>query len=145
MLIGIIGESCTGKSTAAEKIAHLLNAESFTGKDYLRLAKNESIAENLFVKKLEAAVTGDNTVYVIAEKEHLALLPEGAVRILMTADLTLIEERFAKRMRGTLPPPVKAMLEKKHGIFDHERCDYRIHNGENLDAVCADILVRIKH
>ena len=145
MLIGIIGESCTGKSTAAEKIAHLRNTEIFTGKDYLRLAKNESIAEKLFVKKLEAAVTGNNTVYVIAEKEHLALLPEGAVRILMTADLDLIEERFAKRMRGTLPPPVKAMLEKKHGIFDNVKCDYRIHNGENLDAVCADILRRIEH
>lgn len=144
MLIGIIGESCTGKSTAAENIARLLNAQVYTGKDYLRLAKNETVAQKLFVKKLEAAVADEHTVYVIAEREHLALLPEGAVRILMTADLALIEERFAMRMRGTLPPPLKAMLEKKHGIFDNEKCDHHIHNSKNLDAVCAAIVEMAK-
>jgi len=145
MLIGIIGESCTGKSTAAEKLAKALSAAVYTGKDYLRLAKNEAIAKKLFVKQLENAVSGEDLIYVIAETEHLELIPEGAIRVLMTADLNIIEKRFADRMRGTLPPPVKAMLEKKHGIFDNEKCDYRIHNGENLDAVCADILARIKH
>lgn len=137
MLIGIIGESCTGKSTLAEKLKTQLNAEVYTGKDYLRLAKNETIAQKLFVKRLEAAINGESILYVIAEKEHLALLPEGAVRILMTADLELIEERFAQRMRGVLPSPVKTMLERKHGLFDKERYDYHIHNGENADAVCA--------
>ena len=137
MLIGIIGESCTGKSTLAEKLKVQLNAEVFTGKDYLRLAKNEAIAQKLFTKKLDEAKTGENIVYVISEKEHLALMPEGAVRILMTADLDLILERFAQRMHGTLPPPVKLMLEKKHGIFDVISYDYHIHNGENADAVCA--------
>ena len=137
MLIGIIGESCTGKSTLAEKLKAQLGAEVYTGKDYLRLAKNEAIAQKLFVKRLEAAVSGESIIYVIAEKEHLALLPEGSVRILMTADLELIEERFAQRMRGVLPQPVKTMLERKHGLFDNERYDYHIHNGENADAVCA--------
>ena len=137
MLIGIIGESCTGKSTLAEKLKVQLNAEVFTGKDYLRLAKNEAIAQKLFTKKLDEAKTGENIIYVISEKEHLALMPEGAVRILMTADLDLILERFAQRMHGTLPPPVKLMLEKKHGIFDVISYDYHIHNGENADAVCA--------
>ena len=137
MLIGIIGESCTGKSTLAEKLKVQLNAEVFTGKDYLRLAKNEAIAQKLFTMKLDAAKTGENIIYVISEKEHLALMPEGAVRILMTADLDLILERFAQRMHGTLPPPVKLMLEKKHGIFDVISYDYHIHNGENADTVCA--------
>ena len=137
MLIGIIGESCTGKSTLAEKLKVQLNAEVFTGKDYLRLAKNEAIAQKLFTKKLDEAKTGENIVYVISEKEHLALLPEGAVRILMTADLDLILERFAQRMHGTLPPPVKMMLEKKHGIFDAVTSDYQICNGNGLDEVCA--------
>ena len=135
MLIAVIGESCVGKSTMAEK----LGAEVYTGKDYLRLAKNEAIAKELFRKKLEAAVEGEDLVYVIAEKEHLQLLPEGAVRVLMTANLNLILDRFAVRMRGTLPPPVKQMLEKKHGIFDNIRCDYHIHNCENVDAVCEAI------
>lgn len=143
MLIGIFGESCTGKTTAAEKLGKLLNAEVFTGKDYLRLAKNEIIAQKQFCKRLEVAVSGENMVYVIAEREHLKLLPAGAVRILMTADLPVIEERFAKRMHGTLPPPVKTMLEKKHGIFDQEDHNYHIHNGENLDVVCASIAEKV--
>ena len=29
-----------------------------------------------------------------------------------------ILDRFAQRMRGTLPPPVKSMLEKKHSIIN---------------------------
>ena len=145
MVIAIFGESCVGKSTLAADLKAKLNAEVFTGKDYLRLAKNEAIAKELFRKKLADAIAGDPIVYVIAEREHLALIPEGAVRVLMTADLEQILERFSVRMHGNLPAPVKTMLEKKHGIFDNVKCDYRIHNGENLDAVCADILRRIEH
>ena len=141
MLIGIIGESCVGKSTLADQLKVRLDCQIFTGKDYLRLAKNEAIAKKLFEKKLREAVDGEHILYVISEREHLELLPEGAVRILMTADLPLIEERFALRMRGTLPPPVKTMLERKHGCFDSIACDFRIHNGEEtpqvLDAVCG--------
>ena len=48
MVIGIFGESCTGKSTLAEKIATSFHCEVFTGKDYLRLAKNENIAKVMF-------------------------------------------------------------------------------------------------
>lgn len=136
MLIAIIGESCVGKSTLAEQLKKCLNAQIYTGKDYLRLAKNEAIAKKLFEKKLAEAVTGDNILYVISEREHLALLPHGAVRVLMTADLEVILERFAARMRGTLPPPVKQMLEKKHGMFDSIPHEYRIHNGEGTEAVC---------
>lgn len=139
MVIGIIGESCVGKSTLADALKEKLCAEVITGKDYLRLAKNEAIAKKLFQKKLEEALDGDHIVYVISEREHLALLPDGAVRVLMTADLELILERFAQRMRGNLPAPVKAMLEKKHGIFDAERRDYHIHNNENTDTVCGAI------
>ena len=118
MVIALFGESCTGKSTLAEMIAGQIQTEIFTGKDYLRLAKNENIAKTLFQKKLQSALTGAHILYVIAEPEHLALVPEGAVRILVTADLDQIKSRFAQRMRGTLPVPVAAMLEKKHGCFD---------------------------
>ena len=135
MVIGIIGESCTGKSTLADQLKERLSAEVITGKDYLRLAKNEAVAKKLFQKKLADALTGCHIVYVISEKEHLALLPDGALRVLMTADLELIQERFAVRMRGNLPAPVKTMLEKKHGIFDAQPCDWHIHNNENTAAV----------
>ena len=142
MVIGIFGESCTGKSTLAEKIATSFPCEVFTGKDYLRLAKNENIAKLMFQKKLSAAVSCANIIYVISEKEHLSLLPEGALRILITADLELIKSRFAKRMRGNLPAPVAAMLEKKHGCFDAEPHDIHVLSGEtDLDAVVAQIIV----
>ncbi|MDD7771228.1 MAG: hypothetical protein PT958_00460 [Firmicutes bacterium] len=100
MVIGIIGESCTGKSTLADKLKSLLGAEVYTGKDYLRLAKNEAIAKKLFQKKLDDAVSGAHIVYVISEKEHLPLLPDGAFRVLVTADLDVFKERFAQRSMG---------------------------------------------
>ena len=141
MVIGIFGESCTGKSTLADKIAVNFPCEVFTGKDYLRLAKNENIAKAMFRKKLNAAVTGENIVYVISEMEHLPLLPVGAFRILVTADLELIKSRFAQRMRGNLPTPVANMLENKHGCFDAEPCDIHVISGEtDLELVVSQIL-----
>lgn len=140
MLIGIIGESCTGKSTLAEKLKEYIGGEIYTGKDYLRLAKNEGIAQKLFQKKLQAAVEGENIIYVISEQEHLTLLPEKAVRILVTADIEQIKERFAQRMHGNLPAPVAAMLERKHGCFDNTEHDIHVISGEtDLETVCAKI------
>ena len=130
MVIAIFGESCTGKSTLADKLSSAINAEVFTGKDYLRMAKNESIAKVMFQKKLAAAVDGEHVVYVISETEHLTLLPEGALRILVTADIELIKFRFAQRMHGSLPAPVAAMLEKKHGCFDSVPHDLHVVSGE---------------
>ena len=141
MLIAIFGESCTGKSTLANALAAKHSAAVYTGKDYLRLAKNENIAKVLFQKKLTAAVTGENIIYVISEKEHLPLLPDGALRVLVTADLEQIKSRFAERMRGNLPAPVAAMLEKKHGSFDAEPHDIHVVSGEtDLDTVVTQII-----
>ena len=135
MVIGIIGESCVGKSTLASMLKVELGAQVMTGKDYLRFAKNEAVARQLFEKKLHDALTGDHIVYVISEREHLDLLPMGSVRVLMTADLPLILERFAVRMRGNLPEPIRKMLEKKHGLFDREACDFHIHNNTGFESV----------
>ena len=133
MLIGIIGENCSGKSTLAEAIKDALGAEVMTGKDYLRMAKSESEAVSMFQEKLRNAVSGSNLIYVISEPEHAALLPEGAVRILVSADLDTIKQRFQKRMRGNLPAPVAQMLERKHGMFDDGVYDYR-YDGVSGDA-----------
>ncbi len=140
MLIGIIGENCSGKSTLANSIKTEIGAEVITGKDYLRMAKTESEAVALFKERLRKAVSGDNIVYVISEPEHMKLLPDGAVRILVNADIDTIKERFKVRMHGNLPAPVAQMLEKKHGIFDGGTYDYRF-DGENGDAVslCAEL------
>ena len=144
MVIGIFGESCTGKSTLAERIAASMPCEVYTGKDYLRLAKNENIAKTMFKKKLQAAVNGENIIYVISEQEHLELLSQGTLRILVTADLELIKSRFANRMRGNLPAPVAAMLERKHGCFDGENHDIHVISGEtDIDAVVAEIMAEV--
>ena len=141
MVIGIFGESCTGKSTLAAKITEKIPCEVFTGKDYLRLAKNENVAKLMFQKKLAGAVNGENIIYVISEKEHLSLLPEGALRILVTADLETIKSRFAQRMHGVLPAPVAAILEKKHGCFDTQPHEIRMMSDEtDPDAVVEEVI-----
>ena len=45
MVIGIIGENCTGKSTLAEEIQRRIGGQIVTGKDYLRFAKSEAIVD----------------------------------------------------------------------------------------------------
>jgi len=136
MLIVIFGESCTGKSTLAQAIASEIPSQIITGKDYLRLAKNEAIAMKLFEQNLLEAVSGNNMIYVVAEKELLKLIPQGAARILVTADIETIKSRFAVRLGGNLPKPVADMLERKHGCFDSEPYDYHITDNENsLDSL----------
>ena len=140
MVIGIIGENCSGKSTLAEEIKKTIGAEIMTGKDYLRMAKSEGEAAALFRAKLEAAVTGENVIYVISEKEHIDFLPDGAVKILVKADIDTIKERFRARMHGNLPAPVEQMLERKHGMFDHGSYDYQF-DGRSGDpsVICAAV------
>lgn len=140
MVIGIFGESCTGKSTLADNLKALLGAEIYSGKDYLRLDKSESAARLAFQRLLQDAVDGGNVIYVIAETEGISLLPESAVRVLVTAELSVIKERFAARMHGNLPPPVAAMLEKKHGCFDGEPHHIHVVSGQSdLEQVCKQI------
>lgn len=144
MVIGIIGESCTGKSTLAEKMAERLqqnfDCEVYTGKDYLRLAKSEEEAKKRFQKKLLDATEGEAILYVISELEQLSLLPPKAIRILVTAELEQIKERFSQRMHGNLPPPVAAMLERKHGCFDDIAHEIHVVSGKtDLETVFAKI------
>lgn len=135
MLIGIIGENCSGKSTLAAAIRQAVSAEIITGRDYLRMAKSESEAVRLFREKLLGAVSGENLIYVISE-------PEGAVRILVRADLDSIKERFRLRMRGNLPAPVEKMLESKHGMFDSGDYDYCFDGVKGNAAELCDALRR---
>ena len=145
MLIAVFGESCTGKTTLAGALKERIGGEVYTGKDFLRLAKNEADAKRIFSEKLRQAVSGENVIYVITEREHLALLPEGAVRVLAAADLETIKERFSARMHGKLPAPVAAMLERRHGCFDGEPHDFRVVSGEtDLEEDCARILSMAK-
>ncbi len=133
MVIGLIGENCSGKPTLAAHIRDVIGAEVVTGRDYLRMAKSEAEARRLFREKLAGAVSGSNIIYVISEPDQLDLLPEGAVRILVSADLDTIKARFRARMCGFLPAPVERMLESKHGMFDDRTYDYR-YDGVTGDA-----------
>ena len=135
MLIAIIGENCVGKSTLANKLNEKLPAKIYSGKDYLRLEKNPSIALEKFKTILKESVTGDNIIYLITEKEHLDLLPAGAFKIVLTAELVVIKERFKHRMKGNLPLPLEKMLENKHGIYDNLECNIKIDSNYDADEI----------
>lgn len=123
MVIALFGDSCTGKSTIAMILAKELSAHVYSGKDYLKLAKSESMAAMLFKQKL----SGDEPIiYVISELDQIAFLPENCIRVLVTASLETIRDRFAQRMRGNLPTPVAAMLERKFGQYETQPYDLRI-------------------
>ena len=140
MLVAIIGENCVGKSTLANKINQELNAKIYCGNDYLRLGKSPTLALEKFKNMLFDAVNGENLIYLVTDKSHLELIPVGAYKIVLTADLSTIEQRFKERMRGTLPPPVQSMLERKHGIYDNLDCDLKL----NQDYDIAKVLTQIK-
>ena len=144
MLIAIIGENCTGKSTLARALAAQLSADVVSGKDYLRMAKSESEAISLFRAKLQAAVSGEHLIYVISEAEPLAWLPEGTVKILVTADLETIKQRFRARLHGNLPAPVERMLEQKHGMFDSGQYDYCFDGANGEAKVLCAVLERLE-
>ena len=135
MLIAIIGENCVGKSTLANKLNEKLGAKIFSGKDYLRLEKNPSAAMETFKATLRASVNGDNIIYIITEKDHIQLLPEGTFKIVLTAELDIIKARFKERMRGNLPMPVEKMLEAKHGMYDALDCNIKLDGNYNIEDV----------
>lgn len=135
MLIAIIGENCVGKTTLANKINEKLGATIYAGKDYLRLEKNPSAAAETFKAVLKASLKEMNIIYLITEKEHIQLLPEGAFRIVLSAELEAIKERFKARMRGNLPMPVEKMLEAKHGMYDSLDCNLSLDGNYNIEDV----------
>ena len=139
MLIVVIGENCTGKSTLAQRLKEDFGATVYSGKDYLRMAKSPTEAEAVFKSLLVQSVAGDNIIYIISESEHIKLLPEKCFSILVTADLEVIKERFAARMRGNLPPPVAVMLERNHGKFDKTECDFHYKDAGDYEALKAKI------
>ena len=140
MLIAIIGENCVGKSTLAEKMNEKLAAKIYSGKDYLRLEKSPSAAAESFKKLLKESLTGENIIYLITEKEHLALLPEGTFKIVLTAEIDVIKERFKARMRGNLPLPLEKMLEAKHGMYDNLQCDLKLSADYKIEEIFEKLI-----
>ncbi len=145
MLVVIIGESCTGKSTLADRLSNRLEAKIFTGKDYLRLAKNEKEANVSFTEILKSASDNDmNIIYVISEREHLSFVEDIGFKVLVTAEIDTIKERFSRRMNGNLPDAVAMMLERKHGMFDDIHCNYRCTiTDESIKQICNELLSKL--
>jgi chloramphenicol 3-O-phosphotransferase len=144
MVIALIGASCTGKSSIAEALRARAGASVITGKDYLRMAKTPGEAEMLFKEHLRDMQPREAlAVFVISEPEALGLLPEGTLKVHCHAPLDIVKDRFAARMQGNLPPPVAAMLEKKHHIFDEGAYALRIDTASSSpEEACALILSR---
>jgi len=137
MVLCLFGENCVGKSYIADALKETHTTTIYTGKDYLRLAKNEQNAIAAFQQTLKEHVTdNDLIIYVVSELQQLSFVPEGAKRVLVTADLDTIKERFTKRLHGNLPAPVAMMLERNHGRFDNEAHDLKI-DSNTVDAVSA--------
>lgn len=119
MLFIFMGESCTGKSTIADIISNKINAEVCSGKEYLKLAKNEYDAWKIFYDKLVDASADvyncdNNIIYVITETDMISKLDNlNCVKVKFIADIDIIKTRFSKRMKGNLPKPIIGMIERK--------------------------------
>lgn len=143
MVIGMIGESCTGKTTLVNELKKHIDLVEYSGKDYLKLDKNPNNAKIAFKELLQNS-NDQIIVYVITDKEHLKLLPEEAIKVVVTAELEVIKERFSKRMNNNLPKPVEMMLERKHGMFNDIKCDLTLSNGD-IESNVNDLLVLIRN
>lgn len=146
MLYIFMGPSCTGKSTAVKRIKEVVDAQVYTGKDYLRMAKNENEAWQLFYDKLlVASLTEDPAkdaiIYLITEKDELMRIAdiENACKIRFTAPLDTIKERFSQRMNGRLPQPIEKMLERQYKGWEHIDGDLTVDTSQkdNLERVVA--------
>lgn len=140
MLFIFMGQSCTGKSTAAKALQALTNAEVYTGKDYLRMGSSENMAWKNFSGCLASAAASADTsksiIYVITETENLHRLAaiDGAVKVKFTASIGTVKTRFARRMKGNLPPPVEKMLERQFAAWNDIAADLCIDTTQERSA-----------
>lgn len=144
MIIALIGERCTGKTTIANALAKRTSVELFAGKDYLRMAKNPVEAEELFQNYLRENANEKNLIVIlIADTEALKFLPEHVLKVRCEVPFDTIKERFAKRRHGNLSPEAAAMLEKNHGMFDDLDVDLSYDTLQtDVNRICDEILAR---
>ena len=135
MLIVIAGERCTGKSALTRAILDKINAELFTGRDYVRLAPTEPEAVDKFQLRLaEAQHSEDYVIFLLTEPDLYFLVPPGSFVVMCRSRLETSKARFARQMPdGELSPSIAAMLERQRGSFDH------IPHSLTLDTDGADL------
>ena len=66
------GRQLHGKIHRCKAYCKKNGAVILSGKDYLLMAKSESEAASIFKAKLSEAVTKQNVIYIITEKEQMA-------------------------------------------------------------------------
>jgi len=137
MNILLFGESCTGKSTLASQLKEDLGMNVYTGKDYLRLSKNKDEARDKFKTLLNDE--SENIIFIATEIDEVAMVPDRVMKVLLTASLDTIIERFSKRFRGHLPKPVEGMIKRKHGMFDDYEHDLLVNEDMTNDQAVQKI------
>ncbi len=98
MLFIFMGPSCSGKSSAAEELKKLTDVQIYSGKDYLRMDKNENNAWQLFEEILKEGCNNKDLhsksiIYVISEKKDIVKFKfiNDAITINFTADAEIIK------------------------------------------------------
>ena len=133
MLVAIFGESCTGKSTLAGMLKERLGGEIWTGKDYLRLAKDEAGA-----KKLVA-----NGCRVVCEGANMPSTPE-AINVYLANDV-LYGPAKAANAGGVATSGLEMSQNSMRYSWSFEEVDRRLkdimvnifHNAYNASQECG--------
>lgn len=153
MLFIFMGQSCTGKSTAAKALQKLTDAKVYAGKDYLRMGSDENTAWHDFSNRLlnaaESKGTARSIIYIITEKDDLSRLrmADDAIKVKFTASIDTIRSRFAQRMNGNLPPPIEKMLGRQLEAWENVEADLCIDTTEerSADEIAGAILDFASH
>ncbi|MDY0093556.1 MAG: AAA family ATPase [Candidatus Vecturithrix sp.] len=134
MRLCFCGPSGSGKSTCAKNIAKQGRWNIYTGKDYLRLAKNEAEAWSKFMAQLkENDAHGMNSIIVITEIELLKKVKEieQVCIIRFTANEDVLLKRFIARINNHSNPTFAKMIKNQKMKWDQSGIDYVIDTTEN--------------
>lgn len=120
MVIALFGDSCTGKATIAAALVQMLSAEIFSGKDYLKLAKETGMA----------AVRAN--IYFFNEQSQCMFLSVGLREIdhewyeyrLRQAEQFSKNERWATRMNNKAS--ITALMSSFGRAFHTENEDHPV-------------------
>jgi cytidylate kinase len=149
MFLILIGPSCSGKSAIAERISAQTGAVAWAGKDYLRLAKNESTAwtefERLIKKAVENNALGaESIIYVVTEKAAIRPSITGLNNtrvIAVTAEPAVLEERFSKRTGQPITPPIAQMIERQRISMNGYKTDMVFDTTNQTASAISDRII----
>lgn len=130
MLLIFMGENCTGKTTVSTIFKKKYGLSVYSGKDYLRFAKNENEALIKFNYALSCAssrkcLSEKSIIYIMSEKDFISKFKniDDAVLVKFSANLDIIKNRFSKRINSPISKPICTMLEKKNLLWNDVAAD----------------------